>query len=82
MTRTHSDPPHDHRHLLGVDALKFLNDFDDYLVRIKGLAPGTRNTLLLLGEPISCEIQRDSKARLVVPARVRSFLIRPSKPRD
>jgi site-specific recombinase XerD len=44
MTRTHSDPPHDHRHLLGIDAIRFLNDFDDYLVRIKGLAPGTRKT--------------------------------------
>jgi len=44
MARTHPDPPHDHRHLLGVDAIKFLNDFDDYLVRIEGLAPGTRKT--------------------------------------
>jgi site-specific recombinase XerD len=44
MSRTHSDPPHDHRHLLGIGATKFLNDFDDYLIRLKGLAPGTRKT--------------------------------------
>jgi integrase len=45
MTKTaRSDPPHDHRHLLGIDATKFLNDFDDYLMRVKGLAPTTRTT--------------------------------------
>ena len=45
MTKiAHSEPPHDHRHLLGIDAVKFLEDFDDYLVRLKGLAPGTRKT--------------------------------------
>lgn len=44
MTMTHSDPPHDHRHLLGADAIQFLTDFEDYLARIKGLAPGTRRT--------------------------------------
>jgi integrase len=45
MTKTaRSDLPHDHRHLLGIDATKFLNDFDDYLVRVKGVAPTTRTT--------------------------------------
>jgi site-specific recombinase XerD len=44
MARRHSDPPHDHRHLLGVEAKEFLKDFDDYLVAVKGLASGTRKT--------------------------------------
>jgi hypothetical protein len=44
MTRTHSAPPHDHRHLLGIGATKFLNDFVDYLIRLTGLAPGTRKS--------------------------------------
>jgi site-specific recombinase XerD len=39
-----SDLPHDHRHLLGIDATNFLNNFDEYLVRVKGLAPTTRTT--------------------------------------
>lgn len=45
MTKTaHSEPRHDQRHLLGIEAARFLNAFDDYLVRVKGLAPGTRTT--------------------------------------
>ena len=45
MTKTaRSDPPRDHRHLLGVDATKFLNEFDNYLIRINGLAPSTRTS--------------------------------------
>jgi len=43
MTKTtFSEAPHDHRHLLGIDAAKCIKDFADYLVSVKGLAPGTR----------------------------------------
>ena len=45
MTKTaHSAPRHDQRHLLGIEAARFLNAFDDYLVRVKGLAPSTRTS--------------------------------------
>jgi integrase/recombinase XerC len=42
-TTAFSEAPHQPRHLLGIDAAKCLSDFDDYLLRVKGLAPGTRN---------------------------------------
>jgi hypothetical protein len=45
MTKSaHSDPRHDHRHLLGIDAAKFVNDFDDFLVRAKRRAIGNTST--------------------------------------
>jgi len=33
-----------HHQALGVDALHFLQDFDDYLMRVRGLAPNTGKT--------------------------------------
>ena len=34
--------PHPHEHALGISAAKCLNQFDDYLLRVKGVAPSTR----------------------------------------
>lgn len=36
------EPPHPHEHALGISAAKCLNQFDDYLLRVKGVAPSTR----------------------------------------
>jgi site-specific recombinase XerD len=43
MTNTATSASHGHQHqqALGVDAVQFLHDFEDYLRRVKGLAPGT-----------------------------------------
>jgi site-specific recombinase XerD len=41
MTNTATSASHRHQQALGVDAVQFLHDFEDYLRRVKGLAPGT-----------------------------------------
>src|SRR5438128_6595696 len=38
MTKTTTSA---HQQTLGTDAVRFLHDFDDYLLRVKGLAPNT-----------------------------------------
>jgi site-specific recombinase XerD len=42
MTKTAFSDLHGHRQALGIEAVQFLHDFDDYLTRVKGLAPNTR----------------------------------------
>jgi len=41
MTKTATSALHGHQQALGIDAVQFLHDFDDYLTRVRGLAPNT-----------------------------------------
>src|SRR2546423_6359387 len=41
MTKTATSALHEHQQALGIDAVQFLHDFDDYLTRVRGLAPTT-----------------------------------------
>lgn len=41
MTKTATSASHGHQRALGIDAVQFLHDFEDYLTRVKGLAPST-----------------------------------------
>jgi integrase/recombinase XerC len=41
MTKIPTSPLHGRQQELGIDAVQFLHDFDDYLTRVRGLAPNT-----------------------------------------